>query len=359
MYINICAELRQSSLENIGQDEFILYFSMRSEVLKTQELSHSGIFKFSFNKYLKLLSRSDQIVLEIPEPLFVRFWFKGFILALIGKMFCKLKNIRICVTTYAIENLSYSSRCTLPLFDRLPRLNSLFSNFLVSIIGRSSSIIDIVGFGTEASISNYAEKKFFRQDTQEFLATDYLESCRCISTENEKIKLVLFLGEKSERKSTDETYNAFKNLALLHRDWTFRMIGPGIDEYDDPELSNFILSGALSRAEIHSFLRTSKYVVLASKRLPRWREQIGLPLLEGLAHHNRVFSTKETGLYSDDFSHMAVNWLDDSTTQCIVRAVSDEITLNRITQLKNVKFTVPSEIYFRKSVKEWFKSQEH
>ena len=37
-------------------------------------------------------------------------------------------------------------------------------------------------------------------------------------------------------------------------------------------------------------------VVLLSQRRPRWREQVGLPIVEALAHGCNVLTTRETGL---------------------------------------------------------------
>jgi glycosyltransferase involved in cell wall biosynthesis len=50
------------------------------------------------------------------------------------------------------------------------------------------------------------------------------------------------------------------------------------------------------RTLIHEALRGTDYLVLMSQPEARWREQIGLPLLEALAHGVHVVTTEESGL---------------------------------------------------------------
>jgi glycosyltransferase involved in cell wall biosynthesis len=51
-----------------------------------------------------------------------------------------------------------------------------------------------------------------------------------------------------------------------------------------------------SRDEIHRFLRQAQVLVLPSQSTPTWREQVGLPIVEGLAHGCSIVTTTETGL---------------------------------------------------------------
>ncbi len=54
--------------------------------------------------------------------------------------------------------------------------------------------------------------------------------------------------------------------------------------------------GPLDHSEVHAELARSTVLVLPSVRAGRWREQIGLPLHEGLMHGLTVVTTDETGL---------------------------------------------------------------
>src|SRR5690606_30820113 len=50
------------------------------------------------------------------------------------------------------------------------------------------------------------------------------------------------------------------------------------------------------RDVVHAELRRASVVVLPSRRQGAWREQVGLPLVEGLAHGCTVVTTDETGI---------------------------------------------------------------
>jgi glycosyltransferase involved in cell wall biosynthesis len=61
-----------------------------------------------------------------------------------------------------------------------------------------------------------------------------------------------------------------------------------------------------TRQAVHELLRDSAVVAMPSVRLRGWREQIGLPLVEGLTHGCRVVTTTETGLADDLRGHPLV-----------------------------------------------------
>ena len=50
------------------------------------------------------------------------------------------------------------------------------------------------------------------------------------------------------------------------------------------------------RDEVHRILRGTQTLVLLSQPRNRWREQVGLPIVEGLAHGCTVVTTEQTGL---------------------------------------------------------------
>jgi glycosyltransferase involved in cell wall biosynthesis len=52
------------------------------------------------------------------------------------------------------------------------------------------------------------------------------------------------------------------------------------------------------RARVHEAMRESSVLVLLSQPHGHWREQVGLPIVEGLAHGCEVVTTSETGLAS-------------------------------------------------------------
>jgi glycosyltransferase involved in cell wall biosynthesis len=59
-----------------------------------------------------------------------------------------------------------------------------------------------------------------------------------------------------------------------------------------------VATGALGRADVADALAQSAVLVAPSQRSGRWREQIGLPISEGLARGLTIVTTDETGLSS-------------------------------------------------------------
>lgn len=109
---------------------------------------------------------------------------------------------------------------------------------------------------------------------------------------------VVFAAEFSERKAIDLLLPAWD--AVRPPGWRLRLLGWGprtqavlgwAQGRDDVD----VVVGA-SREAVHEALRRAAVVVLPSRRVPGWREQIGLSLVEGLAHGCRLLTTDETGL---------------------------------------------------------------
>jgi glycosyltransferase involved in cell wall biosynthesis len=63
------------------------------------------------------------------------------------------------------------------------------------------------------------------------------------------------------------------------------------------------------RARVHALQREASVAVLLSQRTRTWREQVGLPVVEGLAHGCAVLATTETGLaaWLEEHGHAVVD----------------------------------------------------
>jgi glycosyltransferase involved in cell wall biosynthesis len=109
---------------------------------------------------------------------------------------------------------------------------------------------------------------------------------------------LVFAAEFSERKAVDLLMAAWD--AAGPAGWVLRLLGWGprteqvlawADGRRDVEVEV-----AADRAAVHEALRRAAAVVLPSRRVPGWREQVGLSIVEGLAHGCHVLTTDETGL---------------------------------------------------------------
>jgi glycosyltransferase involved in cell wall biosynthesis len=126
--------------------------------------------------------------------------------------------------------------------------------------------------------------------------------CACLTgaTDERRCDQVLFVGAFVERKGVRETMRAWDVFRAQRPDATLRVLGQGrlageilAWSVDRPEAS---VEVDPPRAEIHRALRQSGVLVLLSQPHPHWREQIGLPILEGLSHGCEIVTTSETGL---------------------------------------------------------------
>ena len=109
---------------------------------------------------------------------------------------------------------------------------------------------------------------------------------------------LVFAAEFSERKAIDLLMAAWD--AAAPAGWRLRLLGWG------PRTSQVLAWAArradvdvlvsADRAAVHDALRRAAAVVLPSRRVDGWREQVGLSIVEGLAHGCHVVTTDETGL---------------------------------------------------------------
>ena len=350
-YIELVGELRNSSLEIKYNNYEILYFSSRSE-LDTELLeTKTNVTKFNIQKlFIGILNRS-LLIIEIPEPLFLKFWFQGCGYAILTKVIRKIFRRDTVIVTFAIENLDPTAICSVPNFNKNYFLNMVFSKILKNILVATSSCVSIVGFGTKSSEKNYCNNGFFKNKrTEKFLSQEICKECDCEFSNISKEKTIIFLGERSYRKSTDELYSAFLALSELNAKWLFQMVGPEIDSYANPDSKNFKILGNLPRREIHRILSESILLILPSRRLPRWREQIGLPIIEAFQHKVHVIATKETGLYEELKCNPNITWIESSDEKSIKISIEKFITQYKFESNYKNSFNVPSQIEFRQEI---------
>ena len=114
---------------------------------------------------------------------------------------------------------------------------------------------------------------------------------------------VVLVAELSERKGVDVLQDAWPVVAAdpgVPAGWRLRVLGYGprltavqawAGARDDVEVV-----ASADREQVHAALRRAAVLVLPSRRTSQWREQVGLSLVEGLAHGCAVVTTTETGL---------------------------------------------------------------
>ena len=124
--------------------------------------------------------------------------------------------------------------------------------------------------------------------------------CGCPIGAERRRNEVLFVGAFIERKGILLLMRAWERARSFEGSTTLRLIGVGallplVLEWaaDRPEV---VVDVDPSREQIHAAYRRAQVVVLPSQRSGYWREQVGLPIVEALAHGCEVVTTDETGL---------------------------------------------------------------
>jgi glycosyltransferase involved in cell wall biosynthesis len=205
---------------------------------------------------------------------------------------CVLRK-RFQLTTYAIENNSP----VLPIQDLLPLPSSWVRFAVRAICAYIVKPMDRIAFGTPGAASNY--RLLLPKLLSDMEITETLElptPCTCHGPE--KSANLLFVGEFSDRKGIRQAMRLWDEV-WDQPDITFTIIGKGplLDLVLDwsKSHSNVQVMVDPPRDEVHTHLRRASALVLLSQSTPRWREQIGLPIMEGLAHGCEIITTDQTG----------------------------------------------------------------
>ncbi|NQX11395.1 glycosyltransferase family 4 protein [Microbacteriaceae bacterium VKM Ac-2855] len=246
------------------------------------------------------LLRSTHRVVELNEPFQLDSW-PGLLLAVTAiRISDAAHRRRTRIVTYAIGNDDLIANFAA--YTRLPAPVAAF--FVRRIFRYLLARYDRVAFGITSSREIYRElsgRAFDRPEKAFFgaLAPRYPDA----EIPLERTKNLVFLGALEERKGIVKLMEAWPLVQATGARLTILGKGPLADQVrvwaaarDDVDL---IIDPA--RAVIHQTLLNSAVLVLFSQRTPRWREQIGLPILEGLSHGCTIVTSTETGI---------ADWLD-------------------------------------------------
>jgi glycosyltransferase involved in cell wall biosynthesis len=297
--------VRTAHLERADDLRPAMYFYLKTRGDWDEGLArqHPEFRKTTITGLIAHLLGTPPEFLEVPEPMWLQFAPASWVISSAAKIGAKFHGNEVRVISYAIENADPSLRPKQLSF--LPRaLWKLSSKVAIRIC---ASNIDKLVFGTPAARDNYcgvfsnAQKR--RLVTPGSLVIAIPSRCPCTSDTDAKVpNSVLFVGAFEERKGFDvltdiwpdvKSRNPLSRITiighgpLLDRAELLSCAGLDVEFHHSPE-----------RSVIHREYREAAIVVLLSAPTNRWREQIGLPIVEGLAHGCRVVTTSETGLAS-------------------------------------------------------------
>ena len=307
--LRILPDLRSSVVEEKHPGQVLLFTSKRDD--SDASLHDPSVRPFSWRTFVDALRDPDLELLEVAEPLWLGEWKKALRYIAVAKVL----RPRIMVATYAIEN-----------FDARERLATRVG---LIAMGVSMLGLDAVVFGTTGAYENHrhAFGRALRR-TRHTVLPPRLDACTVCGAaiDGEREPVVLFLGAPSDRKGFPVLLEAWRRTAP--EGWRLVVADPSGNEA--PELPPATeVRRRPAREEVHELLRTSAVVAMPSVRRPGWREQIGLPLVEGLAHGCRVVTTTETGLADDLRDHPDVHLTTPGDPDDLARGLREAMDRGR------------------------------
>ena len=236
------------------------------------------------------------------------------------------RGARIEIVCYAIENLDPFLPAPQGAKARVKRgLERRAARFVAGQIDR-------VAWGTSGSQELYEEQFGHTIGRRRAVIPALPNACQCLITTGRKPDPVnlLFVGTLTPRKGFDRVLAAWPTVAAAAPSATLTIVGKGSGEVAALELAatddRVTVLIDPPRAEVHARLRAATALVLLSQRTPRWREQVGLPIVEALSHGCEVVTTSETGLAA---------WLSDHGHRVVSPQASDESVAAAITGALN------------------------
>lgn len=281
-----------------SNDTWILYSKTNYDFDEGLLTGHDLLRKISPWRLPRFLRKHSIETLEVNEPLMLPAW-HVLLPILILRVFHPSMRRPLQLVFYAIENLDPSAN----LAARL-HLPHRMAHKVISVVCRLAfRAADRVAFGTQGSMKLYASllgPHWRKAEAQSKLRQiDPLPSPEVVGVDEKILGSVLFLGDLSTRKGIIRLMSAWEILPAGHG-LTLRIVGIG-EELEKveawartrPEVDLVI---SPSRSVIRQTLARSETLVLLSRTSAIWREQIGLPLLEGWSYGCNLIATDATGI---------------------------------------------------------------
>ncbi|SBS71212.1 glycosyltransferase [uncultured Microbacterium sp.] len=271
--------------------------------------------------------RNDVDVLETAEPLVARAAPRT-LAAVFGTRLRRLiGGPRTRVVAYAIENKDpWQGHESLPLYARL-KLRAQLG--LLPLVWRQ---LDRIAYGTDQCAILYnsrfpAARRSHRRPEERTVAA--LPAAEAVGGPRDAV--VTFLGDFSHRKGFDHVRQAWPLVAADRSDAKLVLMGKGGGVREAEGLAESLTSVRAvidpDRDTLFAELAGTKVLVLPSQPRPRWREQVGLPIVEGLGRGCIIVTTSETGLagWLSANGHYVISPPDDvdALAGALLRALAD------------------------------------
>lgn len=294
--------------------------------------------------------------IEVPEALAVAIWPQLILIhtaVLLGKIL-RISDVRI--VSYAIEN--YPTDLKLREFSKLPiwaarLITRVAAGYLVAT---TSKIV----FGT--SEAEYLYRRLLgRAMERSSLRTELvwaLPARRTVdSVQSASARNVVFLGTFEERKGIRQLIASWPHVLRLRPDAELLIMGKGplIAEVRNFQRQNpsVLLLEDPPRDEIFRRLAAAKVLVLFSQPWKGFKEQVGLPIVEGLSFGCEIVTSNETGIatWLSEHGHRVLR--SEATADVLADAIAGAVSGDR--SRRDILTALPAEDGRRLADKELFR----
>ena len=335
-YLRIIPELRTSTLHEV-QSQIgvkVLYYKEKYDLKVVPD--KSKFRKVNTIQAICEVFKSDAVVLELTEPLWMKELIRTILIGYTWKVRSFIRRKSNYCFTYAIENNDLNNL----VYGTANSHNFLTHYIRIILRFFFSRIYTHAAFGTFAAYKNYAENEFLvqiphiypsRYSIQESTMThsfipEFRDSPK-LQKKNQDQLTYLFVGVLEKRKGIDLLIQAWEILEGVGFKGLLLIVGSGALE---TKVSQWCLEAPERRAylgfktgeSLDSIYETSDVLLAPSQRDGRWREQVGLPIIEGLSFGLTVITTSETGIAEGlrENGHIVLD--DGSTPISLAKGIS-------------------------------------
>jgi glycosyltransferase involved in cell wall biosynthesis len=295
--LRILPELRAVQVErhlaSEGVEE-VLYFDLNPDISGTP--IPSSCHKVSFFRGLRAVWASDADLIDVPEALWIRFSIKNLLIVVVWRLATIVRRTPRAVVAYAIENNDLDSLVTggrRSLRPLIPLVKWLVIHPLLRMTTR-------IAFGTAAAQSAYADLPGVASVERSMIPALPAAALHAEVPLKVNPPEALFMGRMERRKGLELLERIWPLVERDMPDIRLTLIGDGplaarIEAWcEQDDRRSFI--GFLPHHEATALLRSKSVLIALSVSDGRWKEQIGLPIVEALANGVPVISTPDTGL---------------------------------------------------------------
>ncbi|OOL32744.1 hypothetical protein GQ85_05535 [Rhodococcus rhodochrous] len=240
------------------------------------------------------LVRHRPEIVELNEPAYIAAWPSVFLYMGAVHILNTFSTKKMRVVAYAIENANIVDALQAKFRSRA--VSELTARLAIRILSFSFSK---VAFGSDGAREAYVSifPKIESSTTAKLF--DALPAARA-GLNPVRNAVVLFVGSYEARKGILELLAAWDVLRNRRRDVELRLLGKGpldrlVRKWSEGKAEvQFVVDPP--RSSILTEYESARTVVLLSQPTRTWREQVGLPIVEGLSYGCEIVATTETGL---------------------------------------------------------------